>query len=204
MNIRRLKQAETDFLLRYPEGFFHPDMVEVGKKHKMAKMVAMSQELFSRDKFARPHTIVDNLVKVISGSSMVSMFEKPKFRSFANALNPMEKELLSHGLEERLYGNHQQGFETMLDLLQTRKMAKWTLMTICATYFDPEYEVFVKPTTAKGIIKLLELKDLEYKPLPSWAFYSEFRDQINRMKTEVDISLRPSNAAFTGFLMMSL
>jgi hypothetical protein len=204
VNIKNLKHAETEFLQRFPGGFQHEDMVAIGKKHKMAKMIDLSQSLFSRDKFARPHTIVDNIVTVISRSSMVSMFEKPKFKSFANALDPMEKELLCHGLEERLYGNEEQGFEIMLELLQTRKMAKWTLMTICSAYFDPQNAVFVKPTTAKGIIRYLELTNLDYKPLPSWGFYQEFRNQITELKSHVDPSLSPTNAAFTGFLMMSI
>jgi hypothetical protein len=83
-------------------------------------------------------------------------------------------------------------------------MAKWTLMSITPVYFKPEDEVFVKPTTAKGIIKYLELDELDYKPQPSWGFYSLFRDTINELKTRVDPGLSPSNAAFTGFLMMSL
>jgi hypothetical protein len=62
----------------------------------------------------------------------------------------------------------------------------------------------VKPTTAKGIIRKLELDHLIYNPRPSWAFYEAYRETINEMKTRVHPSLSPNNAAFTGFLMMSL
>ncbi len=204
MNFDNLKKAEARFLQRYPDGFLDPEMVAIGKKHKMSKMIDLTQDLFRRENFARPHTIVNHLVKVISGSSMVSMFEKPKFRDFAAALDLLEQELLCRALEEQLYGDQHQGFEMMLDVLQARKMAKWTLMSITPVYFKPEYEVFVKPTTAKGIIKELELDNLMYKPQPSWDFYSVFRDTINELKTQVDPCLSPNNAAFTGFLMMSL
>lgn len=204
MNIENLKKAEACFLQRYPDGFLDPEMVAIGKKHKMLKMIDLSRDLFRRENFARPHTIVAHLAKIISASSMVSMFEKPKFRSFAAALDLLEQELLCRGLEEQLYGDQHQGFEMMLDVLQSRKMAKWTLMSITPVYFKPEDEVFVKPTTAKGIIKYLELDELDYKPQPSWGFYSLFRDTINELKTRVDPGLSPSNAAFTGFLMMSL
>ena len=204
MNLENLKKAEARFLQRYPNGFLDPDMVAIGKKHKMAKMIELSQDLFRRENFARPHAVVNNLVKIISGASMVSMFEKPKFRRFAAALDLLEQELLCRGLEEQLYGDQHQGFEMMLDVLQSRKMAKWTLMSITPAYFRPQDEVFVKPTTAKGIINELELNHLEYQPLPSWAFYSMFRDTINDLKTRVDSGLSPNNAAFTGFLMMSI
>ena len=204
MNLERLKRAEARFFQRYPDGFLDPDLVAIGKKHKMAKMIDLSRDLFQRENFARPHVIVNNLVKIISSSSMVSMFEKPKFRSFAGALDILEQELLCRGLEEQLYGDQHQGFEMMLDVLQSRKMAKWTIMSITPVYFKPQEEVFVKPTTAKGIIKELELNNLVYKPLPSWGFYSMFRDTINELKTRVDAGLSPNNAAFTGFLMMAI
>jgi hypothetical protein len=204
MNLRKLKQAEAEFLFRYPGGFSHPDMVAIGKKHNVSKLVEMCQEAFKPHNFARPQSILDSLVQAVSRSSMVSMFEKPKFKSFVNSLEPMEKELLAHSLEERLHGNAKQGFESMLELLQTRKMAKWTLMSICPLYFNPDYEVFVKPTTVKGIITYLEIDELHYRPTPSWEFYTVFRDRMNECKELVDPSLSPNNAAFTGFLMMIL
>ncbi len=71
-------------------------------------------------------------------------------------------------------------------------------------YFRPQIEVFVKPTTAKGVIKFFELESLQYKPTPTWAFYEEYRAVINAMKSKADACLAPSNAAFTEFLMMSL
>jgi hypothetical protein len=204
MNIDKLKQAEEAFLKRYPGGFEHPDMVEMGKKHKMDKMVSFTQESFERGNFRLPDLIVDRMIKVVSRSSMVSVFEKPKFRDYANALPPQGKQDLAAGLEKLLYGTEQQGFEAVLIILLDGKLAKWTLMTVCQAYFNPKVDVFIKPTTAKGVIQTFELEDLQYKPRPTWAFYSQYRDAINDMKTKVDPSLSPSNAAFSGFLMMSL
>jgi len=167
-------------------------------------MIEFTQEAFSESGFARPQTVMHNLVQVISRASMVSVFEKPKFKAFANTLTPIESELYAHSLYQRLYGDEQAGFEGMLDLLKTYKMAKWTVISIVPLYFKPMDEVFIKPTTVKGIIKNLELKDLEYQPTPSWGFYALFRDVIEEMKTKVDPCLSPNNAAFTGFLMMTL
>jgi len=204
MNLKKLKQAEETFFNRYPAGFENPEMIEVGKKHKMDKMIAFVQEGFVRRNFKLPDLIVDNMTKVVSRSSMVSLFEKPKFRDYANSLPLKSKQLFTSGLEEILHGNEQQGFETMLDVLKSGKLAKWSLMTICQAYFRPEFDVFIKPTTAKGVIEYFELKDLQYKPTPTWAFYDAYRSAINEMKSNVDASLSPSNAAFSGFLMMTM
>lgn len=204
MNIKKLKQAEAAFLNRYPGGFENPVMVEIGKKHRMDKMIAFAQESFKQRNFDRPDLIVDNMIKVISRASMVSLFEKPKFRDYAKSLSLKSKEILASGLEEILYRNEQYGFETMLEVLKNGKLAKWSLMTICQTYFRPEFEVFIKPTTTKGAIQYFELDNLQYHPTPSWAFYSEYRATINEMKTLVDASLSQYNASFSGFLMITM
>jgi hypothetical protein len=106
-------------------------------------------------------------------------------------------------LEELLHGNEQLGFGTILGLLKSRKLAKWSLMTICQTYYHPQRDVLVKPTTVKGIIQYFELKDLHYQPTPSWEFYEAYRSTIYIMKSKVDSSLSPTNAAFSWFLLLS-
>jgi hypothetical protein len=132
------------------------------------------------------------------------VFEKPAFRDFANGLPPQEKDFLSTGLEQVLYGNEQTGFEMMLDLLKSHKLAKWSLMTVCQTYFHPQRDVFIKPTTVKGVIQFFELEDLHYHPTPSWAFYDRYRSAFHEMKSKVDPSLSPTNPAFSGFLWMTV
>jgi len=204
MNLKRLKQAEAEFLARYPGGFNHPDMITIGKKHNVGKMTEQAKELLSKKSFQKTGPVLDSLIKIVSRSSMVSMFEKPKFRDYVNGLDRDEREALAMGFQLLLHGKQQRGFEIVIDILARGKLAKWSLITICPNYMKPLDEVFVKPTTAKNVIKYLELEDLDYKPRPSWAFYEEFRRQILAMKEKVDPSISPSNAAFTGFLMMSL
>ncbi|MDA7771345.1 hypothetical protein OAR36_07835 [Pseudomonadales bacterium] len=204
MNLKRLKQAEAEFLARYPGGFNHPDMITIGKKHNVGKMTEQAKELLSKKSFQKTGPVLDSLIKIVSRSSMVSMFEKPKFRDYVNGLDRDEREALAMGFQLLLHGKQQRGFDIIIDILARGKLAKWSLVTICPTYIKPLDEVFVKPTTAKNVIKYLELENLDYKPRPSWAFYEEFRRQILAMKEKVDPSISPSNAAFTGFLMMSL
>ena len=204
MNLKKLKEAEEAFFDRYPGGFANPEMIAIRKTHKLDKMIELTQNSFVRRNFKLPELIVENMIKVVTRSSLISVFEKPKFRDFARLLPSKDKQTLAKGLEGLLHGNEQLGFETMLDVLKNGKLAKWSLMTICPAYYRPQVEVFVKPTTVKDIIETFELKNLQYKPTPTWAFYNEYRDVINEMKTKVDASLSPYNVAFTGFLMRSM
>ena len=71
-------------------------------------------------------------------------------------------------------------------------------------YFAPRREVFVKPTTAKGILALPDVQGVHYQPTPTWEFYRGYRKLIADVAKQVHPSLSPSNAAVSGFLMMSL
>jgi hypothetical protein len=202
MNTEKLKQAEKNFLNRYPGGFTHPEMMEISKKHKPEKMFNMARERFGKEKFSDSEGIIESMVKIVNNSSMVSLFEKPKFKDFANHLDDDRRNLITEGLKQLLHGNEETGFEILVDILGEEKLAKWTLMTIIPAYYSPDIEVFIKPATTKGVIKYFELENLIYKPLPTFDFYHRYRDEINNMKKKVSTLLSPSNPAFSGFLMM--
>jgi hypothetical protein len=200
----KLKAAERAFLMQYPEGFNDPEMVKIIKKHRMSPMTELARGSFSERACSNIHVTAENMVKVVARSSMVSLFEKPKFRDFVKTLDENEKAFLVNALREMLHGRQQVGFEAMVDILKTGRLAKWSLVSIIPAYYKPTREVFVKPTTAKGILRFFELDDPVYKPTPSWDFYRKYRKLINEGKKEVDRGLSPSNAAFTGFLMMTV
>jgi len=204
VNQEKLKLAESNFLSHYPEGFADDGMKKILKRHNMDKMVEFAQQSFSPDCYSQVDQTVAAMVKCVSRSSMVSMFEKPKFRDFCARLDGMQKAFLVDSLIEFLHGDQRTGFDGMGDLLASEKLAKWSLMTVIPVYYSPMQEVFVKPTTAKGVIAHFEVDGLVYKPRPTWDFYRGYRDLINQSKKKVDAALSPSNAAFSGFLMMSL
>ena len=204
MNIAKLQQAERAFLDRYPGGFDNLEIAAIRKKkHNVDKMIAFTQESFAKRNFKLPALIVETMVKVIGRSSVISVFEKARFRDFAVSLPPQDKKFLTKGLEELLHGDEQAGFEAILDLLRSHKLGKWSLMTICQTYYHPQKDVLVKPNTVKAIIQYFELTHLQYKPTPTWAFYDSYRSTIHEMKSNVDSSLFPTNAAFSWFLLLS-
>ena len=204
MNEKKLHQAQLKFLNKYPGGFLHPEMQEIGKKHKMDQMIELTQESFSKANFREPRNISQSMIKIVSRSSMISMFEKPKLKEFINALNQKQRSSLSHALKNQLHGNQEDGFETMVNILKPAKLAKWSLITILPNYYFPNDEVFIKPTTTKAAIQYFELENLVYKPTPTWAFYTRYKTEFLKMKNAVDASVAPNNAAFGGFLMMSV
>ena len=205
MNLKKLKQAEAEFLARYPRGFADPGLAPIMKKHNIGKLSEFAQANLSRTNFNRPEHIVDTLEKIITRSSMVSMFEKPKFRNFVRTLNSLEREHLAFAFEKRLHGRTRQaGFEEIVGMLAPHKLAKWSLVSAVPFYFAPKKEAFVKPTTAKNIIAFLEVDDLHYKPRPSWEFYLGYRKLLDQVKKEVNPSLTTNYAALSGFLMTTL
>ena len=203
MNLRKLRDAEAMFLMSYPDGFADEGLKPIAKKHNVAKLSEFAAEAFKRKAFGRPGQVLDDMVRLVSRSSMISMFEKPKFRDYVNGLSRDDREFLANAYRRLLHTSPEKGFNEVLDVLSEGKLAKWSLMTICLYQYRPETEVFVKPTTTKNVIRQFELEGLEYKPRPSWAFYQTYRTAIDEMKAAVSPSLSPNNAAFTGFLMMS-
>lgn len=203
MNSVKLKGWEKAFLKTYPKGFNHPEMIELGKKHKMSKLIEFAQDSFKKSEFSDHEEIMNSYVKMVTRSSMVSIFEKPKFRDFVKSLGFEQKKKISLALKAILHGNEEKGFAKLVDELRPFKLAKWTLVSVVQAYYNPDEDVFIKPTTAKGVIQHLELKGLEYKPAPSYEFYFAYRQQVTKMKKKVSKSLAPNNAAFCGFLMMS-
>lgn len=204
MNLEKLYAAEQRFFELHPDGFADPSMQIIAKRHRMDKMVEFAQQNFSKECYSHVDQTVANMVKIINRSSMVSMFEKPKFRDFAGRLDQPQKAYMVDALIEFLHGEQYAGFEALVDLLLIEKIAKWSLLTIIPAYYAPTKEVFVKPTTAKGVIRYFEVENLVYKPAATWDFYNGYRSLINKTKRQVDKKLSPSNAAFSGFLMMSL
>jgi len=203
MNLQKLKTAERQFLKAYPGGFTHPVMQALGEKHMMGRIVDMAHEYFAKKNFADAKAVAQNMVKIVTKSSMVSLFEKPRFRDEVARMTPTQVGSLADGLKGLLHGNQQRGFETLVSVLKPLKLAKWTLLTVVPNYYRPDDEVFIKPTTVKGVIEHFELKGITYSAQPTWAFYAAYRDAILDMKSKVDPSLSPSNAAFSGFLMMT-
>ena len=132
MNIKKLKQAEAQFLAQYPGGFSDPGLAPIRKKHNIDKLTEFARANLTPNDFNRPGHIAESLVKIISRSSMVSMFEKPKFRDYVNGLARDDRALLASAYKRLLHGRgagKALGFTEIVDLLGEAKLAKWSLLT---------------------------------------------------------------------------
>ena len=204
MNLDKLRRAEAGFLAIYPKGFADPAIQPVRRKHNVQQLVRYAGEALTRERCHRPDAVCDAVLAIISRSSMVARFDKPRFRDFVASLGGDERETFAYAVEQRLHGRRAQGFELMRGMLAPFGLARWPVISAAPFYHAPRREAFVKPSTVKRILAWLEVEDLRYHPTPSWAFYRGFQRLLVAIRREVSPSLSPTNAALTGFLMMSL
>jgi len=204
MNLNKLKELELEFLYRYPEGFKDAHFFPTMKKFKPEKLEEFAKDVLKKENFSNPNQIVDSFYKVIQKSVMVSLFDKLKLKDALATLNSYEKDMLSIEIYELLYGNTKAGFEGLVEFLAEYKLAKWTLLSIVPYTINRQTQYFIKPTTTKNIIKYFELKDLIYKPKPSFKFYENYTKVLDEMKSNLDETLTFDNAVFTGFFKVAI
>ena len=204
MNLEKLKDVETEFLLQYPTGFQDAKFFPTMKKFNPSKLEEFTKENLKKENFSNPDLVVDAFFKIIQKSVLVSLFDKLKFRDMLVGLSFYKKDMLSIELFELLHGNKRDGFEGLVEFLSQYNLAKWTIISVLLYYNDRQKEYFIKPTTTKNVIKYFEIKDLVYKPTPSFEFYDSYKKVLNEMKKNVDKSLSFDNAAFTGFLRIAM
>ena len=205
MNLEKLKNAEEYFLELYPEGFKDIGLQPIIKRHNTAKIGEHVRELFAKKNFTQPELICENFAKIVSKSTLISLFEKPKIRDMVTSMRMERRDMLSIGLYEMLYGDKEEGFETLVEVLSFYGLAKWSIVTLIPYYFYRDKEFFIKPTTTKNILSFFEIEGLVYKPKPSYEFYAAYTTVLETMKQNVGEKIsHDDNAAFTGFLMMAM
>ncbi len=204
MNLNELYTAEKYFLKQFPNGFKDEQMKEISKKHKFSKTVEYAQTVLSKDALRNKKDSITNIAKFVSKTSMVSVFEKMRFRDFLKEIDDETQFEFIDSIYDLIFGNEERGFSNLVNLLSMYNLAKWPLVSVYLAYYNPRKDVFVKPTTVKRIIKYLEIENIKYNSKPTYDFYKEYRKIINEIKLKVDERLSPSNAAFSGFLMMML
>ncbi len=204
MKIEKLDVLKSEFLYRYPKGFEDEHFFPTMKKFKPEKLEEFAKQSLKKENFSNPNLIVDGFFKTIQKSVMVSLFDKLKLKDALATLNAYEKDMLSIEIYELLYGDKKEGFEGLVEFLSEYKLAKWTLISVVPYSINRQTEYFIKPTTTKNIIKYFDLKNLEYKPKPSFEFYDSYTKILDEMKSHLDKSLTFDNAAYTGFFKIAI
>ncbi|MCX6073128.1 MAG: hypothetical protein NTY39_02280 [Campylobacterales bacterium] len=204
MNLKKLKEAEASFFTFYPKGFEDEALLPIIKRHNTAKIGQSVREMFTADRFTRTEEICENFAKIVSKSSLVSLFEKPKVRDMVKQMSMEQQDMFAIGLYELLHADHEKGFRIIVDVLSIYKLAKWSIVTLIPYYYARDKEFFIKPTTTKDIIKFFEISGLEYKPKPTYEFYMRYTQILKEMKSHLSPLIGEDNAGFTGFLMMAM
>lgn len=205
MNLHKLKNAEDYFFELYPDGFEDVALLPIIKRHHTAKIGEQVRELFAKENFSQPELICENFAKIVSKSTLISLFEKPRVRDMMKEMRMERRDMFSIGLYEMLYGDAKEGFEIVVDILSFYGLAKWSIVTLIPYYFDRAKAFFIKPTTTKNIITFFEIQGLTYKPKPSYEFYVAYTNILSTMRATVSPRISPNdNAGFTGFLMIAM
>ena len=204
MNLQRLKEAEAGFLGMYPQGFETPELAGMVKKHHVDKLAAFAQAAFAPGLADDAQKTGEDMVKLVARSSLVSVFEKPKFRDAVHAMAEWEREALSGLLAQLLHGDECAGFDGLASLLGMYRSDKWPVITAFRCYYYPETDLAIKPTTVKQVIAFFELDGLRYTPHPNFAFYNDYRAAVNEMRAMLSPLCGPTGAHFSGFLMMAM
>jgi hypothetical protein len=204
MNLEKLKIAEESFFTFYPKGFEDEALLSIIKRHNTAKIGESVQEMFAPEKFSRTEEIGESFVKIVSKSTLISLFEKPKVRDMIKQMSMEQQDMFAIGLYELLHANEEKGFGILVDVLSIYKLSKWSIVTLIPYYYARDKAFFIKPTTTKDIIKFFEINGLEYKPKPTYEFYVRYTQILREMKSQVSPLIGEDNAGFTGFLMMAM
>lgn len=201
----KIGYLEHTFLSRFPNGFYNEEIKKSSKKHNIGKHVDYIHNVCSKENLRLGLSVYNDVIKVVLRSSMVSVFEKMRFRDLMREFDDMEKRLFLESVYQLLHGDEEEGFNDMVNLLLPFKLAKWPIITVWRAYYNIHEDVFVKPTTVKKILKYLEVDDFQYKPKVTYEFYKKYRVFLNSLKQYVEHpSLIISNPAFSGFFMISI
>ena len=204
MNLQKLKEAEANFLAFYPKGFEDEALLPIIKRHNTEGIGKSVRELFAPDRFSRTEEICESFAKIVSKSSLISLFEKPKVRDMVKRMSMEQQDMFAIGLYELLHGNQEKGFAVLVDVLSIYKLAKWSIVTLIPYYYARDKAFFIKPTTTKDILKFFEIEGIVYKPRPTYEFYERYTKVLREMKSQVSPMIGADNAGFTGFLMMTM
>ena len=204
MNLEKLKDLESEFLDRYPQGFEDESFFPQIKKFNPEKLEEFAKEVLKKENFSNPNLLIEGFFKTIQKSVMVSLFDKLKLKDAIASLNSYEKDMLSIEIYELLYGNKKEGFEGLVEFLAEYKLAKWTIVSVAPYCINRHSEYFIKPTTTKMIIKYFELNNCIYKPKPSFEFYENYTKALDEMKSNLHDSLTFDNVAYTSFLKIAI
>lgn len=117
MNLDKLKEAEANFFAFYPKGFEDEGLLPIIKRHNTEGIGKSVRELFVPERFRNADEICESFAKIVSKSTLISLFEKPKVRDMVKQMSMDQRDMLSIALYELLHGKREKGFELIVEVL---------------------------------------------------------------------------------------
>jgi len=100
----KLQVLQNTFFSIYPDGFNSPEFQHLEKKHKLTKTNKKIHEIFNSNIINNDIEFLDAITKILSSSSIISVFEKIKFRNFMKEIHTEQKNNMSQAIKELLMG----------------------------------------------------------------------------------------------------
>ncbi len=204
MNIKKLKELEESFFEYYPKGFEDEKLIKISKLFNTPKFHKLAKNSFELKNFSNIEQICEDFFTILLKSPLISFYEGDILKKALKSFTNFEKDMLSIYLQDILHNDIESSFEDFIELLSSKNLAKWQIITLIPYYFEPNKNYFLKPSTTKNIIKYFEIEDLKYNSKPSFEFYKNYIKVLEIMKNSVRSELRDDNARFTGFLRMAM
>lgn len=204
MNIEKLKECEYRFYDYYKDGFNDEKLVKTTKLFNTLKFHEIAKKSFAIENFSNIEIVTEGFFTILLKSPLVSFYEGDILRKALKSFTNFEKEMLSIYLQDILYGNLKNSFDDFIELMATKNLAKWQIVTLIPYYFAPDKNYFLKPTTTKNIIKYFEIEGLKYHSKPTYEFYKRYIEIVKIMQNSVREELIGDNGRFTGFLRLAM
>lgn len=208
MNLEKLKDCEERFFEYYKDGFEDEKLAKTVKLFNTIKFQTLAKNSFALENFSNFEYISQSFFEILLKSPLISFYERDLIKDALKNFTNYEKDMLSIYLKDLLYEdleeNIKDSFDELVELIASKNLAKWHILTLIPYYFAPDKNYFLKPSTTRNIVKYFELENIKYKPRPSFEFYKDYTKNLQKMKNIVNPILRDDNGRFTGFLRLAM
>lgn len=208
-----IKFIEQSFLRQFPNGLQDDEFKMLGKKHqssdriiKMFKESITIKNLTTRNESIQEETM-KSIIKAISQSTLISTFEKVAFKNYIKDTK-IHKPFME-ALANMLHDCNEDTMNAFVHVCSLKKnetnanIAKWPIVTFFLAYFDPQNEIFIKPTTIKQVAYIMNV-DIEYQALPNFNTYKKARNMILDFKQQSSLVHDENNIMVQAIMYTSI
>ncbi|WP_423364389.1 hypothetical protein [Mycoplasma sp. P36-A1] len=205
---KHFKAIDSLFLNKYPQGIddkqFYSDNKRLLVSKKIIKLVNEFnlEDLKINDRTMQQKNI-NFIIRIVSMTSAVSVFEKVALKNYLSDKRTWDEFLSS--LYNFITNNNEENFNYFVHILSLKKLeknsnpAKWPVITFLLRIFNADTEIFIKPTTIKKMLYLIE-SDVKYVSTPNYQTYIEIKKIILDYKKQSKVVKDANNIIVQGII----